>query len=103
MAVKTLHRALISPNETSSGFFTNHDVTSLHEEVSSEPKAWNVSDISPLSYPVFRDGGTVGAGGLPPQIFAGPFTLSQAGGADYAPYITTCPNQIFGHPTILEF
>ena len=52
MAVKTLHRALISPNETSSGFFSNHDVISPHEEVSSEPKAWNVSDISPLSYPV---------------------------------------------------
>ena len=61
MAVKTLHRALISPNETSSGFFSNHDVISPHEEASSEPKAWNVSDISPLSYPVFRDGGTVGA------------------------------------------
>ena len=52
MAVKTLHRALISPNETSSRFFPNHDVISPHEEASSEPKAWNVSDISPLSYPV---------------------------------------------------
>ena len=49
MAVKTLHRALISPNET---FFPKHDVISPHEEASAEPKAWNVSDISPLSYPV---------------------------------------------------
>ena len=52
MAVKTLHRALISPNETSSRFFPNHDVISPHEEASSEPKAWNGSDISPLSHPV---------------------------------------------------
>ena len=52
MAVKTLHRALISPNETSSRFFSNHDVISPHEEAFAEPKAWNVSDISPLSYPV---------------------------------------------------
>ena len=55
MAVKTLHRALISPNETSSRFFPNHDVISPHEEASSEPKAWNVSDISPLSYPVLGE------------------------------------------------
>ena len=66
MAVKTLHRALISPNETSSGFFSNHDVISPHEEASSEPKAWNVSDISPLSYPVLGMAEPRGSNGVGP-------------------------------------
>ncbi len=79
LAAKTLHRALISPNETSSRFFPNHDVISPHEEASAEPKAWNVSDISPLSYPVLEMAEPWEQGGAP-QILADPFTLSQPGG-----------------------
>ena len=103
MAVKTLHRALISPNETSSGFFSNHDVISPHEEVSSEPKAWNVSDISPLSYPVLGMAEPWEHGGCPLKFWQIRSPYLKQGGADYAPFIITCPNQIFGHSTIPEF
>jgi len=53
MAVKTLHRALISPNETSSGFFSNHDVISPHEEVSSEPKKKSYLQPPTAGYPYY--------------------------------------------------
>ena len=102
MAVKTLHRALISPNETSSGFFSNHDVISPHEEASSEPKAWNVSDISPLSYPVLGMAEPRGSNGVGPSNFGGsvqPY-LNQGGSKlCLLHYYLPQPNfQTFRHP-----
>ena len=99
MAVKTLHRALISPNETSSGFFSNHDVISPHEEVSSEPKAWNVSDISPLSYPVLGMAEPWEQGGAPSNFGRSVHPISTRGERTMLHYYLPQPNfWTFHHP-----
>ena len=103
MAVKTLHRALISPNETSSGFFSNHDVISPHEEVSSEPKAWNVSDISPLSYPVLGMAEPWEQGGAPSNFGRSVHPISTRGERTMPPTLLLAPTKFLDIPPSLSF
>ena len=104
MAVKTLHRALISPNETSSRFFPNHDVISPHEEASAEPKAWNVSDISPLSYPVLEMEEPWEQGGAPSDFGRSVYVpyLNQ-GEQTMPPTLLLAPTKFYGIPPSLSF